>query len=67
MNNKEGTIFMNLNTGKKIHRRSWKVVHMLDEVIKRIEHMVRLNNQPKILAFKNEGDELKIPKRNRRR
>ena len=41
-----GYYFMNLNTGKKIHRRTWTPVPMPNEVIKRVEELGRKDGQP---------------------
>ena len=52
-----GYWFMNLNTGKRIHRRSWTSVPMPDEVIKRVEELGRKDGQPDLLIFtKKHGD-----------
>ena len=40
---------MNLNTGKRIHRRNWTDLPMPDEVIKRVEQLGKKDNQPKLL------------------
>ena len=50
-----GYYFMNLNTGKRIHRRSWTPVPMPDEVIKRIEQLGKKDNQPNLLVFTDNG------------
>ena len=39
-----GYYFMNLNTGKRIHRRSWTELPMPNEVIKRVEQLGRNDN-----------------------
>ena len=44
-----GYYFMNLNTGKRIHRRNWTDLPMPDEVIKRVEQLGKKDNQPKLL------------------
>ena len=46
-----GYNFMNLNTGKKIHRRSWTQLPMPSEVVKRVEQLGRRENQPEIVVF----------------
>ena len=54
-----GYYFMNLNTGKRIHRRSGTELPMPNEVIKRVEFLGRKDNQPELLAFTNKhGEEL---------
>ena len=42
--------FMNLNTGKKIHRRNWTPVPMPNEVITRVEQLRRKDGQPKLMV-----------------
>ena len=54
-----GYYFMNLNTGKRIHRRSWTELPMPNEVIKRVEYLGRKDNQPELLVFTDKhGEEL---------
>ena len=54
-----GYYFMNLNTGKRIHRRSWTELPMPNEVIKRVEFLGRKDNQPELLVFTDKhGEEL---------
>ena len=54
-----GYYFMNLNTGKKIHRRSWTELPIPNEVIKRVEYLGKKDNQPEILIFTDKhGEEL---------
>merc|ERR1712214_141743 len=54
-----GYYFMNLNTGKRIHRRSWTELPMPNEVIKRVEYLGKKDNQPEILIFTDKhGEEL---------
>merc|ERR1712214_65841 len=54
-----GYYFMNLNTGKWIHRRSWTELPMPNEVIKRVEYLGKKDNQPEILIFTDKhGEEL---------
>ena len=48
-----GYYFMNLNTGKRIHRRKWTPITMTDEVVKRVEQLGIRNNQPNLLVFTN--------------
>ena len=45
-----GYHFMNLNTGRKIHRRTWTPLPMPDEVIVRVEQLGKKDKQPKLLV-----------------
>ena len=52
-----GYWFMNLNTGERIHRRSWTPLPMPEEVIKIVEQLGKSDGQPNLLTFTNEdGD-----------
>ena len=46
-----GYYFMNLNTGRRIHRRTWDAIPMPDTVIKRVEHLGKKDGQPELLTF----------------
>ena len=54
-----GYNFYNLNTGMRIHRRSWTPLPMPDFVIRRVEQLGRRDGQPDLLIFTDkQGEEL---------
>ena len=60
--NQVGYYFLNLNTGQRIHRRSWTLLPMPDFVIQRVEALGRRDNQPNLLTFTDkQGQELLEP------
>ena len=60
--NQVGYYFLNLNTGHRIHRRSWTPLPMPDFVIQRVEALGRRDNQPNLLTFTDkQGQELLEP------
>ena len=48
-----GYWFLNLNTGKVVHRRSWTALPMPQEVIQRVELLAKRDHQPPLLTFCN--------------
>ena len=55
-----GYCFMNLNTGKRIHRRSWTKLPVPNEVVKRVEQLGRCDKQHELLIFTDKhGNEYK--------
>lgn len=46
-----GYHFLSLNTGDRLHRRSWKMLPIPDLAIQRVELLSQRDHQPKLISF----------------
>ena len=47
-NNFGGFYFMSLETGKRIHSNKWSQLPIREDVVKKVQHLADLENQPKM-------------------